>query len=439
VTHEHSALSTVARFLIAFSPAVLSCSAAPVPANGTSGSASDVGSQSLVAANGTDPAQNPASQLPGAIYLNNEWLVPLPDDYRADAPQTPWQEMAVEELAKAMSPIVGHAGRRYRAVRPNEDLARATLSGRLLGDVAGNFAPGLPPSSSAVHLDYLFNPSNPGVPEPSGGNSDFREINVNGYPYSTVVYLQITYSDGTTGTCTGTYVGGHFDTLLTAAHCLDNNNLGAASITFTPAAYGQTGNGTVTSAPFGSFNGCYNTAIPSGWGTTCSSKNESNACTPFDYAVVDFRPCGNPTIASTGTMGVIFNATSLTNVRVDGFPSWYAALGTPPNPVSTFAFSGSPPCGLNNNPLQAWPAECGESGPAALNGPRLESGVLIETPGDSGGPWWVAVNGSIENPALIAITTGFDFYPCGRSTCYRNFGRYIDTSVWNFIVANSLF
>jgi len=81
----------------------------------------------------------------------------------------------------------------------------------------------------------------------------------------------------------------------------------------------------------------------------------------------------------------------------------------------------------------------GSGRPAGLNGTRLESGVLIVTPGNSGGPWWFAVNGSYTNPALVAITTGNIAYPCGRTTCYRNFGRYIDTSVWNFIVANSLF
>jgi hypothetical protein len=138
-------------------------------------------------------------------------------------------------------------------------------------------------------------------------------------------------------------------------------------------------------------------------------------------------------------MGVYFNVTSFPTVQLDGYPTWYAALGTPPNPVSTRAFSGSPPCGLNNNPFEAWPAECGERGPATLVGTRVESGVVIGSPGDSGGPWWIAVNGSIENPAVVAINTGTEFYPCGTTTCYRNYGRQIDTSVSNFINANALF
>ena len=133
--------------------------------------------------------------------------------------------------------------------------------------------------------------------------------------------------------------------------------------------------------------------------------------------------------------------TSFPNARIDGFPGWYKTSG---NPIDQSSLMGdNPPCGLNNNPLEAFPFECGQSGSMILNGTRVESALASESPGDSGGPIWIPVNGSHNNAAVVAILTGDIAYACTGgptgNTCFRDFGRWIDTSVWNFINANAFF
>ena len=63
----------------------------------------------------------------------------------------------------------------------------------------------------------------------------------------------------------------------------------------------------------------------------------------------------------------------------------------------------------------------------------VESSSNIESPGFSGGPWWLNFNGSDD---VSAIDTGFigyfDVGQCGTNRCYRNYARLIDTAVWNF-------
>jgi V8-like Glu-specific endopeptidase len=374
------------------------------------------------------PDQASVFRPPGAINVYGDWYVPLPDDYSAVAPRTPPQEMSVADLAKAMSPILVREGRRYRALEPNEDLARATLGGTLVGTTFGGSVPGTLQPSSDVHPEYLFTNSNPGVPQ----NGDSRTGDPNGYPYSPIVYL-----NSPAGTCTGTYVGPNQDTLITAAHCVEFNGATNTSFSFTPAAYGSNGDGSVTDAPWGSFTGCYDFWYPSAWGTSCPGTGDAftNGCGQFDYAVVDFRRCGNPTIGQTGTMGVSVNVTSLSNVRHDGFPTWYTTSGTPPNQFASPAFTGNPPCGLANNAFQAWPFECGQSGSATVNSFAIESGNIGQSPGDSGGPWYITKSDGF--PYVVAINSGYHFYPGCGGTCYRNFARRIDTSVFNFIIAHS--
>jgi hypothetical protein len=70
-----------------------------------------------------------------------------------------------------------------------------------------------------------------------------------------------------------------------------------------------------------------------------------------------------------------------------------------------------------------------------------QSEILNTSQGDSGGPWWETVNGS---PYVAAITHGYRSYvnltSCPLSeefTCYVNYGRWIDSTVNNFILQYS--
>jgi V8-like Glu-specific endopeptidase len=343
-------------------------------------------------------------------------------DGGANGPED-FSTLTVDELAERFRPMLGRDGKLYQAVTPNYAAANALKSATVLG--AGQSPSFNPQAGKTSEADYLFNPSNPGNPE----NTDYRTADGSGWPYSTLVYLQ-SHANGsnTIAQCTGTYVGAH--TLITAAHCLRLNGVSyGQNIVFTPAATGTNGN--VTSAPYGSYtnnnNGqCYDWWYPSAWDSSGNSDQ-------YDYAAVDFRRCGNPTINNTGWMGTYVNQNSFPSTHLDGYPASYNVNNNEPSsPGST------PPCGRNNNPSGFYPFLCGMSGPANIQPNKsyaVESDTLNSSDGMSGGPWWFWLNGN--DPRVQGVTHGwenyFDFTQCGFNNCNRNYAHLIDTAYWNFL------
>lgn len=383
----------------------------------------------------TGAVQEPRVMPDGAIAVDGKWYVPLTKDY--NPPQIdltiPAKDLPLDQLAQAISPILGRDGKLYRALDPDYDTAQAIKEGKLLN---GGGSMGRRPET----LQYLFNPSSPGNPQVNNYESSIGSS----YPYSTVVYIQAWNGggnqQGSEATCTGTYVGAH--TLITAAHCVSNNGTQWGNdMQFTPAAWGYGGN--VSGAPYGQYYGCYDWWYPSAWSSSCPGTDSyGSGCAQYDYAVVDFRRCGNPTINNTGWMGVIVNDSSLPSVELDGYPGFYTLSGSPPNNVSGSTYPG---CGSNNNPNGKFPFECGMSGPGDLNsdGWSIESDTVSGGPGVSGGPWWVNLSGNpyCDGPCVAGTNIGdrayFDLYKCGFNDCYRNYGHLVDTAAWNFFTSHS--
>ena len=330
-------------------------------------------------------------------------------------------DLTLDELADALRPILGRDGKRYQAVDPEYDLATAVKNDTVLGNA------GSPGNAPGIRPDYLFDPNNPGNPQ----YVDFRTADSTAWPYSAVVFIQ-GYNGGKVATCSASYVGAH--TAITAAHCVrvPNSTSYGLDEVFTPDAVGV--NGSVTTAPYGQFDppsnpSCYDWWYPSGWDT-------SNGDWSYDYAVFDFRRCGNPTINSTGWMGTLVNWNSFPSVRHDGFPTYFYNNGTNGTAAATDP-NGLPGCrSANSNGYD--PFLCGQSGPGDLqNSFIVESDTVSTTPQDSGGPWWVWYNGDAR---VVGVHRGEESYgdaKCGFNPCYRDMGHLIDTAFWNFLQAHS--
>jgi V8-like Glu-specific endopeptidase len=385
------------------------------------------------------PEPGASQTVDGAITVNGRIYVPLTD---ADNVPAPWgskllSEMTLEELAEATTARLGiydgnGGNKMYRALNPDLAIAQAIRDQESLpGGAPQSSAAGISVSPS-LRPQWLLNSSNPGVPQTADPRT--QPSNPFAYPYSTIVFIQ--QSDGSD--CTGTYIGPNQDTMITAAHCNRSNGASHPPSSVTPADY----NGY---APFGTFSGCYNWWYPTAWDTSTSGGcpgNGSSACKQYDYSVIDYRPCGNPTIASTGTMGFTSNSGSsqwASGVYHYGFPGPYALKGSPPNTVQP---GNIPGCGATANPSGLFPFLCGQSAVPSgsvkfqvYNGSSCGSSgydflanAVSSSPVDSGGPWYY-ISGT--TPYVIAVESGAENL-CGGPV---NDGRFIDTSVWNFIFA----
>ena len=379
-----------------------------------------------------------ATTVDGAITVNGRVYVPLTDKDNAVAP---WgskllSEMTVEELAEATAPRLGrydgNGGYKvYRALEPATELARSIRDDESLpGGPPKLAAPGqLIDPTVSEKSQFLLSIFNPGVAQTS--DPRVQPNNHYNYPYSPIVWTQSTY-----GFCSGVYVGPNEDTMLTAGHCVRTNESSHPPTTVTPAAQGGY-------APYGSFSGCYYWWYPSAFDTAITGGCPgSHACDPYDYAVIDYRPCGNPTITSTGSMGIKENTGSsdwASGVYRFGFPTWYTVGGTPPDTTGQPGLVGNPPCGASANPGGYYPFLCGASalpsmsaqfqlynGSSFGSGYDFETNTLTESQGDSGSPFYV-ISGT--SPYVIAIADT-DNQPGGNQW---NVGRFIDTTVWNFI------
>jgi hypothetical protein len=371
-----------------------------------------------------------------AIVVDGKVYVPVTPEWRPPAMSTtPVKDLPLETLAWNVSGMLGRDGQIYRAFEPDYELAEAIQSGVLMH---GGGSPGSAPPG--IHPDFLFDPGNPGHPQ----LSNFSSPDPTSYPYSAVVYQQAYTGANWTGSlanCSAAYVGAH--TLVTAAHCVQQNGIIFGNwMKFTPAARGT--GGTPTSEPYGQYSGCYDWWYPGAFYWQCPGNGDenSNGCAQYDYAVVDFRRCGNPTINAAGWMGVIVNDGSFSSVRIDGFPRPYNVLGNPPDDTE----SGSTPynaCGTSNNPSGYYPFGCGMTGNAYINGYKIESDSMTVMGGQSGGPWWTQLSGNpyCNGPCLTGVTTGDEGYTdvgrCGFSECFRNFGHTMDTAFWNFLASHS--
>jgi hypothetical protein len=387
------------------------------------------------------------AEAAGAIRVDGRLYAPMSQDYKPPyVGSGPARDLSLDDLVQAISPILGDSeGHLYRATQLNYDLGRAIKAGQLLGDVVNGTLPGAPPQQPQQLQPQAWNldPTAPNHPQ----TYDLRTFDGYGpnYPYGTIVYLQL--SNG--GTCTGTYIGPNYDTLITAAHCMRSGGVNTLPRTFTPQAFGgdPQNPGKVTYAPYGSYNGCYNWWYLTAWdsqnnGGPCTSTgdNHANGCAYYDFAVVDFRPCGNPTISQTGTMGVDINNTNLGVEHLDGYPGSYQFQTTAGEPDNN-GNSGTrfPACGATTNPQFLFPVLCGMYGVADFSSNDNytdESQGVTGSPGDSGGPWYQT---RIDGYSYVdAINTGGRWYwnlftGCGLNNCYDNYGRRIDTFVWNFI------
>jgi len=419
------------------SSAVIGFSAIYGCSGGTTGPAPETTGESQ-AASPTDP--------PGSLRVDGRLFLPVADDYMPPpAPLGRLKDLSIDEIAQAMSPILGSQGQRYRAAELNYELAQAIKSDQVLGNLVNGALPGAVPTGDNLAPEaYLFNPSNPGNPQ----NTDYRTEDGTSYPYSALVYVQ-----GPTGIASGTYIGPNEDTLLTAAHVVRLNGVSNSPLKFTPGAIGV--NGTVTIAPYGQYtSGCYYWWYPSAWDSLVSGGCPSpggdewgNGCSQYDVAVVDFRPCGNPTISHSGTMGVSINQSTFPGSgssaqHGDGYPAPYTfytdshgkANTTPVNPTINA-------CGPSANPYNFYPYPCGMTGPGNMgpNGYDFISDTLSITEGDSGGPLWQYKSDGYpyQNSIIVGWEAFFNFNYCGLNFCFRDYGRLIDTGVWNFITTYS--
>jgi Trypsin len=394
---------------------------------------------------------------PESIRVFDNLYVPLTDDDRV-VPTKLMKDLALDELAKALSPVLVVEGKPYRLAQPNSDLARAAQSGYTMGTLPvadakpvdfsrtkvamrsprgsalGNLSLDTSRATPTIQVDWFFDPNNPG--QPIYANNDAAEPG-NAYPWLAEVYMQ---RPSGSPLCTGTYVGPHMDTLLTAAHCIVTGGMSNGyPIQFTPNAVGT--GGTPYDSPFGTFNGCYYVWYPSGWGNCVGSEGDS--CEQYDYAVVDFRPCGNPTIVDTMAVAITSgNNAAFYNIQLGGYPgAYWFQNGSPPDPVSANDPSGSgptyPPCGTNVNRYNLSPLLCGTGGGSAQsNGSSFEvdSANLNDSAGESGAAMW-GFNGSTAYEIAIMMNerSYFDFWQCALGLCYRDTGHLIDNNVWNFI------
>lgn len=381
----------------------------------------------------------PEAMVDGAIIVDGRVYVPLTD---ADNAVATWgskslKEMSIDELAEAMTARLGRYDGNggytmYRALKPDYALARS-----IRGDESR--PGGAPTLSASGHIvdpgisenpQWLLNAINPGVAQ----TSDPRVApNSSAYPFRAIVFAQL--SSGA-GSCSGTYIGPNIDTMLTAAHCNRTNGSSHPPSKVTPGAQG-------TSAPFGSFSGCYNWWYPSAWDTAISGgcPGQQLTCSQYDYSVIDYRPCGNPTIAQSGSMGFAENSGNsqwASGISHYGYPGAYNLVGSPPDTNTNNPGTITPCAGAN--PSGIFPFMCG-AGPILPtqtiqyqlfggqffgSGFEFEANAVTSSQGDSGGPWWYTSGGT---PFEIAVEVG-DNSPDGNQW---NFGRFIDSTVWNFI------
>jgi V8-like Glu-specific endopeptidase len=384
----------------------------------------------------------PEAMVEGAITVNGRVYVPLTDNAVAPWGSKQLSEMTIDELAEAMTARLGRYDGNggytmYRAIKPDYALARSIRDDESLpGGAPTRAAPGhIIDPSVGENAQYLLNSINPGTP--STYDPRIEPNNPFAYPYSTIVY---DLGPGTRS-CTGTYIGPNQDTLLTAAHCVRSSDVSNPPSSFNPAD--QNGY-----TPYGTFYGCYNWWYPTAWDTTrsggCAATPQTFACQQYDYSVIDFRPCGNPTIALTGTMGFTENSGSsqwASGVYHYGYPGFFNLSGNPPDtvtPGSTF------PC-ANVNPYGWFPFLCGAEGVPSqtvkfslYNGSSLGSGpdfvanAVTSSQGESGGPWYY-ISGTTPYEVAVEVAD----VSLGTIGNQYNLGRFIDTTVWNFIFANA--
>jgi len=395
----------------------------------------------------------------GTVHINGRTFVPATDDdeyFAHPPPNKVVSDMSLEEVAWAVSPTLSYQNKSYRLAEPDYDLARAIQSENSLGvshHIPGALPGGpnaaaspallpttrapsvvngptlLPAGGSTIHPLDFYDPNTPSNPEVyatfESGDTTFV------WPFSTIVYLQ-------PSGCTGTYVGPHAETLLTALHCLRSHGVYAPyPQSMTPFASGTNGN--PTTRPCGTFSGDYPWYYPTAWDTlNCGNPTASFNCSQYDYAVIDLSP-GNGTTFCAGAMGIqefVSNGPISGTVRVDGYPGWWWYSGSPPEPYGAPANPPyNAPCDALgqhiNNPSSLYPFLCGEAGSASIaSGWRIETGNIGANPGDSGAPF--SINGYLAG----MISSSYTYYDLGcqiDSLCSRNYGHAVDPPFWNMI------
>lgn len=310
-----------------------------------------------------------------------------------------------EELAEALrAAVMDRSGALYLQRQPNWKAADAVLGAKPQLRTVDAVAAAAGRDHGPPDQPHSVGPLGP-LARVIGG--DGRTLAMTGtHPFSAIARLEIDFSDGSLGQCSGAYIGRW--TLLTAAHCLvTETGARATRIRFQPQRAGAT-------TPF-DFDCRLDDRVSRNdvaWAVPAGFVANPAGAHSLDYGVIDTWPC------------------HAAPARFAGYAVWpndetYAAFGYPGDRCPGASEDGT--------------FQCGMSGPAYdTDGWILETEHVDATGGQSGGPWFRRVAGT---PRVMGIDWAyreyFDFGRCGFDVCRRNAARLIDDAVDLFIKANS--
>jgi V8-like Glu-specific endopeptidase len=323
----------------------------------------------------------------------------------ADGSQRPLEMRSREELAEALRPVLFRDDGVFVMREPNWAAADAVRArGGALVDASAD-ASAAPLRAPGGGDDVTVLPEElRAVSRILGADNRTRVSNTNVAPYWAMARVLITYDDGSTWQCTGTYVGPW--TFILAGHCIRQpSGAVARRMIFEPARNGG-------SLPFGSFN-CRNddAATNNNFLAAIPGAYAASADPAFDMAVIDTWPChfaphwmGEP----ASNQGVLVEPPN-GGISMHGYP--------------VAACSGAPGGSLYN---------CGMFGTQYANGPWVETDNIDTDGGQSGGPWHI--NGRVA-ATHIGYREYFDLFRCGFDLCRRNYGRRMDGAYKSFLDA----
>lgn len=227
------------------------------------------------------------------------------------------------------------------------------------------------------------------------------------YPWNTIGYLSVTYSNGQSFRCTGTLISPYV--VLTAGHCVHNKNRGgyATQVRFYPAQYENLG---APQRPYGKSDFAFIRATEA-W--TQMSDQDSYPVTEYrhDFAAVQFR---TPFTFTTTFMPVVFN-NAVAPVTGAGYPGVVGG-------VTNFA--------------QWW-----DEGPdTSLNFMRnnhVKQYGIDGSGGNSGGPFFITDAGTGQSSVVGSLSYANDQDDSAGGPWYNSWNRTLLTSWMNWTPASA--